>query len=349
MDSSVSTPPYALSPMQTGMLFQSLYNSKTGVDVEQLVCSFANIDIATLEFAWQQVWQTNGILRTGFDWFGRDQPIQIVQDELALPWQYLDWRNDSIDFSEKFESFLRQDRRTGFKLDQPPLMRLTLIQLAEHSFKLVWTFHHILLDGRAFPIIIKQMALNYEAHHQGTMIPSQGLPSYRDYIAWLETQELSGARAYWKDLLQGVKNPTPLGISHPQPPLFEGEQEYGVINTHLPVELTETLVRLANQYSLTVNTILQGAWAILLNRYSGEQDIVFGSIRTSRRSALGVPGMNEMVGLLINTLPVRQLDSNRRVHVAFENLFPRSGSHGHHVRLRVRAGQSDRNLVGTRQ
>lgn len=305
MNSSSSTNAYALSPMQAGMLFQSLYSSKAGVDIEQLVCSFADANIPRLEFAWQQIWQTNEILRTSFDWFGLDQPVQHIHEELALPWQYLDWRNVSDDPREKLDNFLRQDRQTSFKLDQPPLMRLTLIQAKDNNFWLIWTFHHILLDGRAIPIILRQMAVVYQAQAQGKTIVEQPSHPYRDYIAWLGEQDLSNAKAYWQELLRGVKNSTPLGMSRPQPPLPEGEAEYGVLNTYLSAELTHSLRQLAEQHSLTLNTLLQGAWAILLGRYSGEQDIVFGSIRTCRHSVLEGQGLEEMVGLLINTLPVR--------------------------------------------
>jgi surfactin family lipopeptide synthetase C len=309
MNSSVSASPYALSPMQAGMLFQSLYSSKAGVDIEQLVCSFAKVNISRLEFAWQQIWQTNEILRTGFDWFGLDQPVQRIHEELALPWQCLDWRNLSDDPREKLENFLRQDRQAGFKLNQPPLMRLTLIQVKDHNYWLIWTFHHILLDGRAIPIIFRQMAMAYQAQDLGKAIVEQPLHPYRDYIAWLEEQDLSSAKAYWQELLRGVKNSTPLGISHSQLPLPEGKLDYGVLNTYLSAELTQSLRQLAEQHSLTLNTLLQGAWAILLNRYSREQDIVFGSIRTCRHSALEGQGLEEMIGLLINTLPVRiQID-----------------------------------------
>ena len=296
---------YPLSPLQAGMLFQSLYRLKTGIDIQQMVCSFKEIDIAGLEFAWKQVWQTHEVLRTSFEWFGLDDPVQCIHSEAVLPWRYLDWRNLPGDWQERLEAFLRQDRLEGFELNRPPLMRLVLIQVQDGSFRLVWTFHHILLDGRSYPVILRQLAMAYRAYLKGETLELPALRPYRDYITWLNEQDLSRAKAYWKDYLRGIQHPTPLGLNRSQPALPEGSLQYGVLSSCLSTELTASLQRIAREHSLTLNTLLQGAWAVLLSRYSGEQDIVFGTLRTGRHTALNGQSTGEMIGLLINTLPVR--------------------------------------------
>ena len=300
---------YPLSPMQAGMLFQSLYRSKTGIDIEQMICSFEDIDRVGLECAWKHIWQTHEVLRTSFEWFGLDEPIQRVHPDTALPWLYLDWRNRPEPWQEKLEEFLRQDRLAGFELNHPPLMRLTLIQITQERFRLIWTFHHILMDGRAFPVILRQVAVAYQAYVRGERMDLPVVRPYRDYITWLSEQDLSPAKRYWKEYLQGVQHPTPLGLNRPQPALPVDALDYGVLASSLSIEQTHLLKQVAAQYSITLNTILQGAWAVLLNRYSAEQDIVFGVIRTGRYTALAGQGTEDMVGLLINALPVRiQID-----------------------------------------
>ncbi|HRQ23949.1 MAG TPA: condensation domain-containing protein, partial [Anaerolineales bacterium] len=121
---------YPLSPMQAGMLFQYLYDPKNGVDIEQLVCSFSNVDIPALRHAWEQVWQINDVLRLGFEWTGLDQPLQRAHDDAAFSWNELDWRGVPNP-ETALKDFLRLDRLQGFQLDRPPLLRLTLIRRGE--------------------------------------------------------------------------------------------------------------------------------------------------------------------------------------------------------------------------
>jgi amino acid adenylation domain-containing protein len=338
MENSALNGTYALSPMQAGMLFQSLYCPGKGLDIEQLLCDVADANPAALEFAWGQVWQVNEILSTGFDWLGFDQPVQRIHHDISLPWQLLDWRNLPGDPQEQLGNFLRQDRLAGFHLNQPPLMRLTLIQAKDGNTWLVWTYHHILLDGRSLPVIIQQMAEAYQGYCAGKTVILKPSRSYRDYITWLGDEDLSGAKAYWKKLLRGMQNPTPLGVGRSQPRLPDGGLEYEILKNHLSPELTNSLKKFAEQHSLTLNTLLQGAWTILLNRYSGEQEVVFGAIRTSRHSALGGQGTDDMLGLLINTIPVRiRIDPQTPVLQILKDLRAQSlqlrGSFAEHVSL----------------
>lgn len=310
MHNTVPLPSYPLAPLQAGMLFQSLYGARTGIDIEQMVCSMQGVDAAALEAAWNQVWQAQEVLRTSFEWFGLDEPTQRAVPDLPLPWQFLDWRDRRGSCEEDLEDFLRQDRLEGFQLNRPPLMRLALIRVINESFRLVWTFHHILLDGRAFPILLRQVAQLYQVFVRDEALPAdssslQPLRPFCDYPCWLKEQDLAPARDYWKTLLRGLDHATPLGLDRPQPPVPTGALEFGLLSSRLSVEETRRLQAVAAQYDLTVNTLVQGAWAVLLARYSGEPDILFGTTRTVRHTALDGQGTGDMVGLLINALPVR--------------------------------------------
>lgn len=305
MGNGTLTISYPLSPMQEGMLFQNLYDPQTGVDIEQLVCAFSGINTPALERAWRQVWRANAVLRSSFEWFGLEEPVQHIHHDLDLPWQELDWRNLPDDSQERFRKFLREDRLAGFNLNQPPLMRFTLIQRRDGDFWLVWTYHHILLDGRSLPILIKQMAEAYQACLQDQPIDFPPLRPYRDYIDWLGARDWREAKEYWATQLLDAQNPATLKALRFRSAARADGETYGTLESHLSAELTDALRGIANKYSLTVNTMLQGAWAVLLSRYSGETDVTFGIIRTGRRSAFDGQGAAEMVGTLINTLPAR--------------------------------------------
>lgn len=302
MNRGVSADVYSLAPMQAGMLFQSLYSPQSGVDIEQMVCSFTGINISALQLAWDAIWHANEELRVSFDWQASGQPLQQVHASLALPWDVLDWQSTpNNNPQQQLDLFLRQDRQRGFNLARPPLMRLTLICLPNEKFWLVWTFHHILLDGRAIGLLFRQLA----ARLNGEPFADAGSLRYRAYVAWLEQQDWAESATYWREQLRGFASPTPLGLDRPQPALTEGQPPYNTLEKLLSPALTAALRLAAEQHGLTLNTFVQAAWAILLHRYSGEKDIVFGIIRTGRRSAMDGQAAQEMIGLLINTLPLR--------------------------------------------
>lgn len=305
---------YPLSPLQTGMLFQNLYNPGKGLDIEQLVCRMPTINVAALKFAWEQVWKTHSTLHTQFSWLDTDQPMQHINDAITLPWAELAWFGMLGDSEERLKKFLIEDRRLGFDLSKAPLMRLTLIQADENFICLVWTYHHILLDGRSLPVIFQQMGEAYQAYCDGKEITLQPTRPYRDYISWLAQQDWTAAKAAWAKRLAGVQSATSLGISFPQPALPADEVDYRVVKSHASSELTLQLQQFASKYSLTLNTLLQGAWALLLSRYSGEQDVVFGAVRTGRYAALHRQGTDKMIGLVLNTVPMRvQVESQSTV------------------------------------
>lgn len=296
---------YPLSPMQQGMLFHTLYAPKAGVYVEQISCTLqGSLNIAAFERAWQKVLNQHPILRTAFVWEEIDEPLQVVGKRVMLPLTQQDWRAlSSAAQEEQLAAFIQTERERGFKLSKAPLMRLSLIRLAEDRHQLVWSFHHLLLDGWSTPLLLKEVFACYGAFCQGENIHLHQVRPYGDYIAWLQQQDMSQAEAYWRQRLKGVAAPTPLGMRQLSNNQNDQEAANGRQRTQLSSATTSALQALAQQHQLTVNTFIQGAWALLLSRYNGENDIVFGTTTSGRPADLA--GAESMIGVFINTLPVR--------------------------------------------
>ncbi|MEH2239778.1 non-ribosomal peptide synthetase [Nostoc sp.] len=297
---------YELSPMQQGMLFHTLYAPESEVYFEQLLCILqGELNFPGFVQAWQQVVARHPVLRSSFYWEEIEKPLQMVSKQVNLPWEKLDWRNLTPDEQQQhLGDFLSGDRQKGFDLAEAPLMRFTVIQLEEYTYQFIWSHHHILFDGWSMQIILKEVLAFYEAHQRGEhlrLVPSR---PYREYINWLQQQDIAQAKNFWQKTLQGLELYTP----------FIGNREQGIYDEQtfqLSQTLTEKLQYAARQHHLTLNNLVQGAWALLLSRYSstsltinsGESDVVFGATVSGRPPTL--VGVDSMVGLLINTLPRR--------------------------------------------
>ena len=287
---------YELSPMQQGMLFHTLCSPKSGVYFEQVTCALDKLNTEAFKQAWTQVVNRHPVLRTAFYWEELEKPLQVVHSKVDLPWIELNWQHlTQTEQQERLEAWLEGDRAQGFALEKAPLMRCTLIQLAAETYQFVWSHHHLLLDGWCLPILFKEVLAFTEAEEQSQDLYLPPPRPYRDYILWLQQQNLAQAEAFWRQALQGF-HPTPLLDAPSNPPEYD-EQQF-----HLSTELTAAIESLARQHHLTLNTLLQGAWALLLSRY-GEKDVVFGTTVSGRPSAL--KGVESMVGPFINTVPVR--------------------------------------------
>ena len=296
---------YPLSPLQQGLLFHTLYDPESEAYFEQLSSTLRGaLDTDALRRAWQSIIDRHTILRTAFFWERRDKPLQVVRRKSSLPWQQLDWRGlSTLEQQERFKAFLEADRRTGFELSKAPLMRVTLIQLNEETHYLVWSHHHILLDGWSVALVMNEVFAFYDAFSRGRKIDLERSHPYRDYIAWLLRQDMASAESFWRRELKGFSAPTPL-VADATRERSPGEKEsYGEQELNLSPGLTAGLQLLAGRHHLTLNTLVQGAWALLLGCYSGEQDVLFGSVVSGRPPSL--EGVETMIGLFLNTLPVR--------------------------------------------
>ncbi|WP_396133713.1 amino acid adenylation domain-containing protein [Chamaesiphon sp. OTE_75_metabat_556] len=289
---------YELSPMQQGMLFHHLYAPASEVYFEQLLCILSGkLQVSAFVQAWEDVVARHPVLRSSFHWEEIDKPLQMVSKQVDLPWMELDWRNFTPEEQQQqLVDLLATDRQTGFDLSVAPLMRFTIVQLAEQSYQLIWSHHHILFDGWSMQIILKEVLACYEADQRGEQLhPIPALP-YREYINWLQQQDIAQAKDFWRQTLQRFATPTYL----------PGNRAAGIYQEqHFKLDRTVTaqLQSAARQHHLTLNNLVQGAWALLLARYSGENDVVFGATVSGRPPTLD--RVDSIVGLLINTIPIR--------------------------------------------
>lgn len=293
---------YSLSPMQEGMLFHNLYDPKSEAHFGQ--SSFVlkgRLDVSAFKRSWQEVVNRHPVLRTLFMWKRREKPLQVVRRDVTLPFVELDWRDVSqSEQNERFEKFLRDDRARGFDFSQAPLMRFALIRLTDDTHRFVWSRHHVIVDGWSLPLILDQVFAGYRALARGENAPAKAARPFRDYIAWLQKQNLDQAEAYWRKTLKGFTSPTHLGgnsLAHNM------AEHYDAHRAWLSESMTASLTSVARQHHLTLNTLVQGAWSLLLSHYSGEEDVVFGTTVSGRPADL--QGVETMVGLFINTLPMR--------------------------------------------
>jgi amino acid adenylation domain-containing protein/non-ribosomal peptide synthase protein (TIGR01720 family) len=295
---------YPLSPMQEGMLFHTLYSPGSGVYVQQLACTLrGGLDPRALREAWERTFRRHAALRTEFLVRAEGRPLQAVRRRIDLPWEELDWRDlPAPERRHRLADLARADRERGFDPSVAPLSRLWLVQAAADEHRLLWSHHHLLMDGWCLPLVLRDVLAGYEALRQGREPSFPPVRPYRDYIAWIERQDRKAAERFFRGMLAGLEAPTPLGIDRPAAP-GAGPGPSEAHRGHLTAEESERLRTFARRHRLTLNTLVQGAWALLLARYGGTDDVVFGATVSGRPAEL--PGVEEMVGLFVNTLPVR--------------------------------------------
>jgi len=297
---------YPLSPLQEGMLFHALHDPDSGAYVQQLTCTLrGGLDVPAFLGAWERLVARHPVLRTSFHWADTDRPIQVVHRHADLPVERRDWRGvPPAEQRRRLESYRNADRARGFVPSWAPLLRIGLFRLDEDAYQLAWTCHHILMDGWCQPLLLKEVLDFYEASRRGAELDPPPARPYRDYIAWLGAQDLDEAGAFWRRSLAGFRSPTPLPAGGARPAADGAAADFPRgRELHLPAGLTADLAAMARAHQLTLNTLVQGAWAILLGRHSGRDDVAFGAVASGRPA--GLAGVESMIGLFINTLPVR--------------------------------------------
>lgn len=296
---------YPLSPMQQGMYFHHQFTPGQGMYVEQLCCQLKGpMDTETFRNSWQQLINRYTILRTSFISKGLKEPLQIVHRNVGVNLQLLDWSEmDSCKIMSDISDFQTKDQLSDFDLSLPSPMRLTLIKISDGAHIFIWTYHHILLDGWSVPLLLNELFTIYRSLCKGITPELTTVRPYRDYIVWLRKQNLAEASAYWREYMRGYENQPSLFIDKLSGKLCDRDEVYDQVEFELPEAMTSELIKFAGKNSLTLNTCLQGAWALLMSRYKECNDIVFGATVSGRPTAL--TGAENMIGLFINTLPVR--------------------------------------------
>ncbi|MEH1968905.1 condensation domain-containing protein [Nostoc sp.] len=297
---------YPLSPAQQGMLFGTLSAPNSGIHIEQTNCVLqGTLNVQAFEQAWQWVVNRHSILRTAFVWKNQDEPRQVVFRQVIVTINSQDWRKlEPSEQQKQLEDYLKADRQQGFDFSKPPLMRFALFRVSDDSYQFVWSHHHISIDGWCLFIILNEVLASYQAIVKNEDIHLKPTRPYKDYITWLRQQDLVAAEKFWQHTLQGFTQPTTLGqIAQPDnlsDSLAEGYSQQEIL---LSASTTNLLKSLAQEHKITLNTLIQGVWALLLSRYATSADVLFG-ITVSGRSA-DVVGIDSMIGLFINTLPLR--------------------------------------------
>ncbi|ASU38879.1 non-ribosomal peptide synthetase [Herbaspirillum sp. meg3] len=296
---------YPLSPMQTGMLFHSVYESGSAAYINQLRIDIDGaLDSDRFRAAWQAVQQEHDVLRTGF-LADCTPPLQWVARTAPLPLEDYDVRA-MADPGTALDSIAAEQLARGFDLNQPPLQRLALVRTGEVGYHFIWTVHHLLLDGWSTSQLLGEVVRRY--HGAGTSTVQTG--AYRDYIRWLQQQDGEEPQQYWQALLTPLTAPTylhqTLSVPTPTPTAVSASvpdaESFGEHRIVLSVAQTEALASFARTQRVTLNTLVQAAWGLLLQRYTGQPAVCFGATVAGRPDDLA--GAEHLLGLFINTLPV---------------------------------------------
>ncbi len=308
---------YPLSPLQQGLLFHALEAPHSGVYCEQKATELrGQLDVRLLLESWQRVAERHAVLRTAFAWQGLKEPVQTVARKARAPWHVLDWtRRDPASRrrdSAALEAVQLTERQRGFDLRRAPLFRLLLVRLAADRHILIWTHHHLLLDGWSVPLVLREVFRCYQGLSARGQVPK--LPPvrpFKHYVAWLRKQRAEDAEAFWRRTLGGVTEPTPLpdrAVAAPpdraQAESLPAEDGYADVLYRLDAERQAALQSVARRQGATFSSVVQAAWTLLLSRYADRDDVLFGLVTSGRPPQL--PGVEDMVGLFINTLPVRE-------------------------------------------
>ena len=307
---------YPVTPLQMGMLYNGLAMPGSGVEIEQIVVTTPEpLDRDAFAKSWQKLVARHEILRTRFKWSTPGEPLQVVEPDAAVPVEFFDCRNLEAEAQEReIRSYIAGDRLRDFDMAAAPLMRVAAFDLADSHFSFVWTFHHALLDGRSFPVLLRELFEFYEADRAGRTLALGPAPSFRDYVRWLTTRDTKDDEAFWREELAGFSEPVPLPYLRPALP-DRGRQGRATAETRLPAATSEALRQYARANGLSLNTLLHGAWALLLHHYSGKSDVLFATTWSCRYAP--VNGADSMVGLLINTVPMRVAVSEQATAAEF--------------------------------
>ncbi|MCW3072741.1 MAG: non-ribosomal peptide synthetase [Bacteroidetes bacterium] len=294
---------YTLSPLQQGIYFQWLYNRSSSNYFEQMSYSIhGSIDAGVVEHALNQLVARYDILRTVFNHERTGQLLQVVVKERQADFTYLDLRSLPGDKQKNIAEHLEADRSKGFDLNKDVLMRVILIRSEENEYHFIWSHHHILMDGWCVSIITAEFFHLYACGVAGRSALLPAVKQYRDYIEWLNECDKAAAKDYWTKYLAAFTKKTGLPASFGND---ETEEKYEAdhVEKIFPEELSVRMRHYAEKNHVTLNNFIQVLWGVLLAKYNNTTDVVFGSIVSGRPAE--IPGIETMVGLFINTIPVR--------------------------------------------
>ncbi|CUX57973.1 MULTISPECIES: condensation domain-containing protein [Agrobacterium] len=290
---------YPLSPMQEGLLFHSIATPDEGVYVPQIVLQLRGaVDPQIMHDCWSEMVSRHAVLRTTFHWEERDEPFQVVHSDAGLVWSQLDWSGiDAEEQQRRLGALLSTNRRQAFDLKKAPLIRLQWIDYGGEHSRLVLQYHHIILDGWSAGRIVEDAFRIYQRRCGSSRPPLPAPRPYVDYIAWLKSRKREATRAFWTDYTAKIEGPCRMTRD-----ATGGEADFSSHHLTCDPAVSTQATKLCREMGITPNTLLQAALAIVIARKTGSRHVVFGATTAGRPSEL--QGVENMVGLFINTLPV---------------------------------------------
>ena len=298
---------WPITPIQDGMLFQSSIDPESGLYTMQMACTLlGSFDSSSFTRAWVDVMNTHSILRAAFITGESGNYTMIIRDGIQMPISQLDWSGEDLkSIDQKLADFLINDRRKGFQYFKAPLMRGAIVRLSEDRHYFIWTHHHLILDGWSVGVVLKDLFARYKVNigmslDNGPIVAG----SFSKYLSWLSKRPFEMSRGFWQRALAGLTEPTQIHLAR-------DETEHHLMKTtgHKKVSFTlegkerDLLSEFANIGRVTLSTVFQGVWALLLKNYSGNSDVCFGTVVSTR--PIEFIGDEPTAGPFINTLPLR--------------------------------------------
>ena len=311
---------YPLSPMQT--LFYSANPGAVLSVFDHWHCTLrGTLNQPAFQRAWQETVRRHAILRSTVHGDGLVEPRAVVHRDVRLPWTIDDWRATPAHAqTARWAAFVKDDLAKPLNLVEAPAMRFALVRLADDTWKFLWSVPSLLMDGWSWPVVFRDASRLYESFSQDREPQLEPVRPYRDYLDWLGRQSTAETTEFWRDNLSGLREPTPVPTATPEQ--SRGGERHVRRSMRLSHDTTRSLQRAAREMRLTLNTLVQGAWAILLNRQSGSSDVVFGAAFAGRPTDL--PGAESIVGPFVNNLPVRvTVDRDSTIGDFFADLHER--------------------------
>ncbi|WP_338532882.1 amino acid adenylation domain-containing protein [Paenibacillus peoriae] len=294
---------YSLTPMQKGMWFHSALDRQTAAYFEQTRFTMRGaLDVQLFERSWMELAKRHLVLRANFVKGPAGEPLQIIYRDKPVGFEYEELLHLQVDEKQAYlDKKAEDDKLRGFDLEHDALVRVTILRTEEQSYHVLWSFQHILMDGWCLAQLTQELFETYSTLASGKQPAGDKGSDYGAYIEWLEKQDDQAASGYWTAFLSGYEGQTVLPGQ--KEPALNGRFTADHVTAELGKELSERMDRVAKDRLVTVNTLLQAAWGVMLQKYNGTNDAVFGSVVAGR--PVEIPGIESMIGLFINTVPVR--------------------------------------------
>lgn len=304
---------YPLSGLQQGMLFHGLYDGKVGAYLEQLSCDLIGVNLEIFTKSWEYLIQRHSVLRSAFYYDKFNVPVQCVYKEIKLPVESLDYSlMEPSEQAEAIKLYEQEEKAKGFDFNEAPLMRLALIRLSNERYRMLWIYHHIILDGWSMPILIEEFLNSYESLSKGDKPLIREIDRYEDYIRYIERRDKKQEQSYWENYLGKIDSGTLLPFISKTEERTKGIGNYTSFSLNISIETSGQIRNYVQKNRLTINTLMQGVWAYLLYNYTKSTDIVYGVIVSGRPDDL--PDVEHRVGMYINTMPLyANIDLNIKI------------------------------------